>query len=331
MKQEKKKRSNPRKQVKTKNEKLNLDLLKQLCHIPAPCGNEGPLSEFLLNYIKKESKNWRCKPKLVYGEKWQHNLILVFGKPNTAVFAHVDNIGFTVRYGKQLVRIGGPVCKTGFKLVGKDEKGIQQAKLNVNVNTKTGEKTLTYEAKRDFERGTDLSFLPDWRENKDFVQCCYMDNRLGVYTALKLAETLENGVIVFSTYEEHGGGSVSYIQKYLAETFKIQQALICDVSWISDGVKAHKGPVISLRDSLIPRKAYVDKLIKIAKKNKCLFQLEVEGSGGSDAKELQMAEYFWDWCFVGAAEENVHTPDEKVSKKDIEATIELYKVLLRNL
>lgn len=331
MKQEKKNRSKPKSKISAKKETLNLGLLKQLCHLPAPCGNEGPMFNFLLTHISKESKNWNVKPKLVYGNKWQHNLILVFGKPTTAVFAHIDNIGFTVRYGKQLVRIGGPVCKSGFKLIGKDDKGTQQVKLNVAVNSKTGEKTLTYEGKRDFERGTDLSFVPEWRESKDFVQCCYMDNRLGVYTALKLAETLENGVIVFSTYEEHGGGSVSYIQKYLAETYKIQQALICDVSWISDGVKAHKGPVISLRDSLIPRKVYVNKLINIAKKNNCLFQLEVEGSGGSDAKELQMADYVWDWCFVGPAEDNVHTPDEKVSKKDIEATIELYKVLLRNL
>lgn len=331
MKQEKKTSSIQLKKLKPAKEIPKLNLLKQLCEIPAPCGNEGMLTEFLLTYIKKESKNWRCKPKVIHGEKWQHNLILTFGKPRTAVFAHIDNIGFTVRYGKELVRIGGPVCKNGFKLLGKDSQGAQKATLNVTIKAKTGEKTLTYDAKRNFETGTDLSFLPDWRENKDFVQCCYMDNRLGVYIALKLAETLENGVIVFSTYEEHGGGSVSYIQKYLAETYKIQQALICDVSWISEGVKAHKGPVISLRDSLIPRKVYVEKLINIAKKNNCLFQLEVEGSGGSDAKELQMAEYVWDWCFVGPAEENVHTPDEKVSKKDIEATIELYKVLLRNL
>jgi len=61
------------------------------------------------------------------------------------------------------------------------------------------------------------------------------------------------------------------------------------------------------------------------------FQLEVEGSGGSDAKELQMAEYPWDWCFVGAAEQFVHTPNEKVHKKDIEGMIKLYKVLMKEL
>ena len=61
------------------------------------------------------------------------------------------------------------------------------------------------------------------------------------------------------------------------------------------------------------------------------FQLEVEGSGGSDAKELQMAEYPWDWCFVGAPEGNVHSPDEIVHKADIETMIALYKVLMQDL
>ena len=35
-------------------------------------------------------------------------------------------------------------------------------------------------------------------------------------------------------------------------------------------------------------------------------------------------EYPWDWCFIGAAEENVHSPDEKVHKKDVEGMIALY-------
>ena len=76
---------------------------------------------------------------------------------------------------------------------------------------------------------------------------------------------------------------------------------------------------------------FLNKIISIAKKNKCVYQLEVEGVGGSDAKELQMAEYPWDWCFIGAAEENVHTPDEKVHKKDVDGMIKLYEVLMKEL
>lgn len=304
---------------------MNLSILKTMCAIHSPSGNEVAMKEFILDYIKKESKNWKHKPKVIHGKGFQDNIILVFGKPRTAIFAHTDSIGFTVRYGKQLVKIGGPRIEKGYELVGSDSKGKCEATLNVVKDAPE------YKAKRNFDTGTELVFKANWREDKDFVQCCYMDNRLGCYNALKVAETLKDGVIVFSTWEEHGGGSVSYLQKYLADNYKISQALISDISWISDGVFPAKGPVISMRDSLIPRRSYINKIIDIAKKHKLAFQFEVEGSGGSDAKELQMAENVWDWCFVGAAEQFVHTPNEKVHKKDIEGMIELYKALMKDL
>jgi len=309
--------------------KEDIQFIKEMCAIHAPSGNEVKMKEFLLSYIKKHSKKWAHKPKVIYGDDYHDNLILVFGKPRTAIFAHIDSIGFTVRYGKQLVKIGGPVTKHGFDLVGSDSKGQQIVKLE--VKEKKGIKLIGYKASRDFERGTELVFKQHWKEDANFIQSCYLDNRLGVFNALKVAETLKNGVIVFSTYEEHGGGSVIYLQKYLREKYKIKQALISDISWISEGVFPGKGPVISLRDSLIPRRVFLNKVLAIAQESKLPFQLEVEGSGGSDAKELQHAEYLWDWCFIGAAEQNVHTPMEKVHKKDIEGMVNLYQKLMQKL
>ncbi len=308
-----------------------MKLLKEMCAIHAPSGNEAPMTNFLLKYIEKNKKSWKVKPTVYAGKKFQDCIVLIFGKPRTAIFAHIDSIGFTVRYGKQLVKIGGPRTIDGFQLVGTDSKGKADVKLSLVTDKKTKEVSLQYAYKRDLETGTELTFKSNWREDKEYVQCCYMDNRLGVYNALKVAETLKDGAIVFSCYEEHGGGTVSFIQKFLQEKYNINQALISDISWISDGVHPGKGPVISLRDSLIPRRSYVNKLIAIANKNKLAYQLEVEGSGGSDAKELQMAEYAWDWCFVGAAEQNVHTPDEKVHKKDIEGMIKMYNVFMEKL
>ncbi len=299
--------------------------------IHAPSGNETAMTDFLLNYIKENKKNWKHKPVVHYGKELQDCIVLVFGKPRTAIFAHIDSIGFTVRYGKQLVKIGGPRIIDGFELVGSDSKGKIEAKLKVMYDKKSGYDKIEYSSKRDAETGTELTFKPNWRETKDYVQCCYMDNRLGVWNALQVAETLKDGVIVFSCWEEHGGGSVSYIQKFLQEKYKVSQALISDITWLTEGVKHGQGVAISMRDSLIPRRSYVNKIIDIAKTSKIPFQLEVEGSGGSDAKELQMAEYPWDWCFIGAPEDNVHTPDEKVHKKDIQSMIDLYTVLMKKL
>jgi putative aminopeptidase FrvX len=317
--------------IKEKNKKDEYSLLKKMCGIHAPSGNEVAMKDFLLSYISDHKKKWKHKPKVIHGEGFQDNIILIFGKPRTAIFAHMDSIGFTVRYGKQLVKIGGPVIKNGIKLAGSDARGMQVVELKVTSSKKAGPPALEYSGKREFDRGTELVFKADWREDDQYVQCCYMDNRLGVFNALKVAETLKNGAIVFSSWEEHGGGSVAYLQKFLFEKYNITKGLISDISWISDGVHFAKGPVISMRDSLIPRRSFINRIISIADKNGCSYQLEIEGSGGSDAKELQMAACPWDWCFIGAAEENVHSPDEKVHKKDIEGMVKLYQVLMREL
>lgn len=308
-----------------------MKLLKEMCSIHAPSGNEVGMTKFLLDYIKKNQKDWKVKPKIYSGDGFQDCIVLVFGKPKTAIFAHIDSIGFTVRYGKELMKIGGPRTVDGFELVGEDSKGKVETKLKVVLDKKTHETKLEYVYKRDLDRGTELTFKPNWRETKEYVQCCYMDNRLGVWNALKVAETLKDGVICFSCWEEHGGGSVSYLQKFIYEKYGVKQALISDITWVTPGVPHGKGVAISLRDSLIPRKSYVDRIREIAEKSKIKYQIEVEGSGGSDAKELQMAENPWDWCFIGAPEDHVHSPDEKVYKNDIEEMVKLYKLLMEKL
>lgn len=305
-----------------------MELLKQLCAVRAVSGDERAMTDFVLNYIGETEKNWKVKPTVYAGNEFHENIILVFGKkPRTAIFAHMDNIGFTVRYGKQLVKVGGPVTRKGFKLVGSDSIGEIECKLKVDKDTNE----LRYKFNRDIDRGTNLSFKPDFRETEDTVQCCYMDNRLGVWNALKVAETLEEGIIVFSTREEHGGGAVSYLGKFIQEKYGVRQALISDITWVTEGVQPGLGVAISMRDRGLPRRTYLNHIIDIANQTDIPFQLEVEGAGGSDGLELQSSPFPWEWVFIGAPEDNVHTPDEIVHKKDIEAMTTLYKVLMEKL
>ncbi|MCB2408490.1 M20/M25/M40 family metallo-hydrolase [Hymenobacter lucidus] len=304
-----------------------MDLLRTLCQLAAPAGNEAPMTEFLLNYVAEHQSSWRVQPQVLAGDEFQDCIILVFGQPRTAVFAHMDSIGFTVRYGQQLVRIGGPRAETGYRLVGRDSQGDIDCTLT--VDEETGE--LGYEFTRLIERGTELTFHCDFRETETTVQSCYLDNRLGVWNALRLAETLENGIIAFSCWEEHGGGSVAYLAKHIYEHYGVRQALISDITWVTEGVHAGEGVAISLRDSLIPRRAYVERIRRIAQAAGIPHQLEVEGSGGSDAKELQHGAQPWDWCFIGAPEDHVHSPDELVDKRDIDSMLALYQVLMEKL
>ena len=302
-----------------------MKLLKQMCEIHAPSGEELAMKEFLLNYINDNQSNWKIQPTLHHGNGFQDNLILVFGKPRTAIFTHLDSIGFTVKYDNEIVKIGGPVSTEGIVLVGEDSEGKIEGKI---IKKKEG---MFINFKREIDRGTSLTFKVDFRDTDDFVQSCYMDNRLGVWNSLEVAKTLENGIIVFSSWEEHGGGTAGYLGKFIQEKYGVMQALISDITWVTKGVEHGKGCAVSLRDSGIPRKSYINKVVTIAKESGISYQLEVEDAGGSDGNELQKSNYPWDWCFVGAPEDNVHSPDEKVNKTDIQSMVELYKVLMEKL
>lgn len=307
-----------------------MKLLKELCHIHAPSGSEYKMTEYLLKYIEDNKSSWKVEPKVVFGDGFQDNIMLIFGTPRTAVFAHIDSIGYTVGYENNLIKIGGPSAKKGAVLVGEDSKGEIEGVLDSEEDE---HQFLTYSLKfnREVDRATTLTYKPDFRETDEYVQCCYMDNRLGVWNALQVAKTLENGVLVFSTWEEHGGGSVGYLAKYLFETFNVKQALISDITWVTKGVQHGKGVAISMRDSGIPRRSYINKIVDLAKESKIPFQLEVESAGGSDGNALQRSPFPFDWCFIGAPEDNVHTPEEKVHKRDIKAMVDMYNYLLEKL
>lgn len=307
-----------------------MQLLKTLCSLHAPSGNEGPVKEFLLDYIQKNMASWKVEPEIITGDHIQDCIILSFGKPKTAIFAHMDSIGFTVRYGKQLIKIGGPKTNDGIQLVGEDSKGKIETEI-YNYEDDKGTKHIEYLLEREIDRATELTFKPNWREDDNYVQCCYMDNRLGVWNALEVAKTLENGVICFSSWEEVGGGSVGYLGKYIYEKWNVQQALISDITWVTEGVKHGNGVVISRRDSGLPRRSFVNQIIKLANKAGIKYQIEVESTGGSDGNQLQKCPYPFDWCFIGAPEDNVHSPDEKVHKGDIKDMVALYNYLMKHL
>jgi putative aminopeptidase FrvX len=303
-----------------------MKLLKQLCEVHAPSGEEHAMKEFLLKYISKEKKNWKVEPEIIEGEQFQDCLLLKFGKPRTAIFAHMDSIGFTVRYFNQLLPIGSPDAEMGAKLVGKDSRGSIDCELEYDK-----ENHAFYRFGRTIDRGTSLTYKVNFRDTRSYIQSAYLDDRLGIYNALMVAEKLKDGVIAFGAWEEHGGGSVPYLAKYIYEQWGVRQALISDITWVSDGVEPGKGVAISMRDKNIPRKKFVDRIIHIAQKHKLDYQLEVEGMGSSDGRELQISPYPFDWCFVGAPEQNPHTPDEKVHKQDIKSMIALYERLMKEL
>jgi putative aminopeptidase FrvX len=111
----------------------------------------------------------------------------------------------------------------------------------------------------------------------------------------------------------------------------VRQSLISDITWVTLGVVHGGGVAISMRDSGLPRRKYLERIIQLAKLSGVQFQLEVESAGGSDGTMLQKSDLPIDWCFIGAPEDHVHTPDEKVVKYDIMCMVELYRYLMQHL
>lgn len=309
---------------------IDLKGLEDLVAVRSASGNEGPIKEYILDYVKKNQDNWKVKPKIIEGKGFQDAMILIFGKPTTAIFSHMDSIGYMVGYDNELVPIGGPRNIDGTELVGTDSKGEIDTEMMV-IDHEDGSKILKLVSDRPVDRGTNLTFKPNYRETDEYVQSPYMDNRLGAWVALKVAETLENGAIVFSTYEEHGGGSVGFLGKYLMNEWDVNQALISDITWVTEGILEGEGVAISLHDKGIPRRKFVDRILHIANLTGIPYQIEVESAGGSDGTMLQMTDQAIDWCFIGAPEKHVHSPNEKVNKKDIKAMVELYEALMKEL
>lgn len=306
-----------------------MHLLETLSKVFSPSGNEVGMKNFIIDYVEEHKHSWKVQPEIVKDEHIQDCLILKFGKPRTAILAHMDTIGFTVRYQNQLIPIGGPQAKSGYQLVGSDSLGPIFCELVVTEKKK--QKQLSYDFARGIERGTELVFESNFKETKKYIQSCYLDNRIGIYNALKVAETLEDGVLAFTCWEEHGGGSVPYVSKYIYEHYQTRQFLISDITWVTDGVHHGEGVAISMRDRNIPRRSFINKVIALAEDAAVPYQLEVEGEGSSDGRELQIAPYPFDWCFIGTPIANAHSPKEKVQKSDLECMINLYKSLMKNL
>lgn len=302
-----------------------MNLLFELLKLKSVSGDESDISTFILTYISSNLSKWDKVPVVFSGENFHDCILLKFGNPRTAIFAHIDTIGFMSRYENQLVALGGPEIIEGSNLVGEDSFGQIACKLIGN------EEGFFHDFPRGIEPGTRLSFEQNIRLDSEFIQAAYLDNRVGVYSALRICENIQDGWVVFSTYEEHGGGSMPFLLKFIQETAPIKQALISDITWVTDGVHPHGGVVISIRDKFVPRKKFLNRIISLARESGLPFQLEVEDSGGSDGREIQFSPYAIDWCFIGAAEENVHTPDEKVSLFDIDCMIRMYSYLLKNL
>lgn len=304
--------------------KINLKLLKELTSLHTPTGEEEKGVDFLLKYINKNKRTWKHKPKIIHNENTKNNIILVFGKPKTAIMSHIDNVGF-IHTGTNgvMLDIGGV-------------EYVKNAKINGYVNNKKIETELKVKNKIPISKehkipiGTNFTYSPKWNITNKLIKSTNLDNKVGVYICLELAKTLKDGILIFTCGEEEPmSGDIPYLTRFIYETYNVKNVLILDTTSDSNNIDLGKGTVVTFRDYNIYKRAFVNKIIHILSGDK--IQKEVVNDGSSDGEYVLSSPYPMNVAFLGIPIQKIHTNQEIIHKDDIKYTFKNVKKIMTSL
>lgn len=292
-----------------------MELLLELQRIPGPAGDEGRIADF----VEAQCRAVAGATVTRYGEL----VLAARGKPRVAVFAHLDTIGFTQGYERNLIPIGGPFVE-GDEAIREVESG---AEARIKIRQKDDRPQWRVSGKAG-ERGSRWVYAAPLVVKKNKVIGPYLDNRAGVWNGLRTLQRCPDVAVVFTPGEEHSGRGALIGSRLIYQDLGITQALISDITWHTGGVKNGKGPAISFRDRYIPRQRFLEAVLAAAEESKLPFQREVEASGGSDGASVERSTFPIDWIFIGAPQKHSHTPKEECLVSDLEGMSELYAYLV---
>lgn len=301
-----------------------MEKLFALATLPGPTGDEGAVADWLA----AEAGAIADATLVRIGD----NLIVMRGVPRTAIFAHTDTTGYTLGYRRQLIPIGAPAGREGDRLKSSDglvgrlrasgERG-ETCHLR-KVRNAAGEKVeptpgsrWTYARQPEIKRGV--------------VRSPYLDNRAGVWAALRALEDCKHVAVAFCTGEERHGHGARVCADWLYRQHGIAQALIADLTWHTRETPCGEGVVISLRDAFTPRQAFLDRVLSLADASDIPHQREIQSAGSSDGGHLLRSSTPLDWVFVGAPEKSPHTECERAAVVDLEAMVDLLVHLVDRL
>ena len=298
----------------------SLDPLWDLLKLDAPSGDEGPLADWLEQWLAREMPDVRL-------ERLGDSLLARRGeRPTVAVFAHLDTTGWTLDHDKSLLSIGGPDGKPGdaVRPAGMPDSGNTLARREGGGWRVKGKTTATPGTRWVYAAApTPLG--------GETITAPYLDNRAGVWAALHVLRCCPNVAVAFTSYEETRGVGALLCARFLAETSGITQALVADLTWHTKHVRCGRGVAVSLRDSCLPRQRYLDRVLALAEESGLPFQREIARDGASDGAALDRSGVPFDWVFVGAPEKNAHTARERVHVSDLQGMAVLLVHLVKGL
>lgn len=286
------------------------------------------------------------------------------GGPKVAIAAHMDEIGFIVRYIEESgylrlqpvggfdartlvaqrvrvhVRDGEPlngVLQPGAKpihlLKPEDPKELKLEEFFVDLGV------TTEEVKSRVTLGDMVTLRRDFETLGDMVVSKALDDRLGIYVmleAIKAAGKVEAHLYPIATVQEEVG-----LRGAMTAGFGVKPdiAIALDTTIAGDipGVPAdasvtrlRAGTAIKVFDSSqLPNRKLVDHFREIAEKNNIPFQLEILPKGGTDAGAIQRSQDGVVTATISIPSRYVHTVNEMASVSDIQASVDLLTQFLR--
>ena len=300
-------------------DEYSLDLLWELLGHDSPAGDEGALADWLEDWLAREVPD-------AAAERLGDSLVVTRGaKPSVAVFAHLDTTGWTLGYDKRLIRIGGPDGEPGDRVrpAGQPETGNTLAR-RADGSWKVRGKTTAAPGSRWV-----YAAVPAFSGGR--ITAPYLDNRAGPWAALHALKSCSEIAAAFTVQEETGGSGALVCARHLFGTHGITKALITDLTWHTKHIKCGLGVAVSLRDSSLPRRRYLDRVLALAETSGLPFQREIEAHGGSDGGGIDRSGVPMDWVFIGAPEKDPHTACERVEITDLQSMAAMLVHLVNGL
>lgn len=341
---------------------INVELLSAICKTPGASGFEQQIRTLIMKEVA---------PLVDEVSVDNMGNVIAFRKGKSAkklmLAAHMDEIGFIVSHIDEdgFVRfhpVGGfdPKTLTSQRVLIHGEKesvmGVMGSKPIHLMTAKERTDVLMLDdffidtgMKREklvklIEEGDSITRVGDLVEMGDCVNGKSLDNRVSVFILIEMLRALKktklpcNTYAVFTVQEEIGlrGAMVAGNAINPDYGINIDTTIAYDVPPAKDReviTKLGKGTAIKIKDrSVICDYRMVRFMKKMAKENKIDWQTEVLPKGGTDTGSIQRMSK--GGAIVGAVSiptRHIHQTVEMVHKKDVQDSIDLLKVCVKNV
>lgn len=284
--------------------------------------------------------------------------------PKVALAAHMDEIGFIVRYIDdsgfiRLQPVGGFDPRTlvaqrvavhtrnDGALVGTLMPGVKPIHLmgpndkkDLDLNDFFVDLGMSAEAvKGKVQIGDMVTMRREFEEIGDMVISKSLDDRIGCYVmleAVRAAGAVDAEVYPIATVQEEVGLRGATTAAYGVQPdicIALDTTIAADIPGMPADASVTKlgaGAAIKVFDSSqLPNRKLIAHLQEIAEANDIPFQLEILPRGGTDAGAFQRAAEGIVTCTISIPSRYVHTTNEMCSKSDIQACVDLLAQFLR--